>query len=60
MRLTPPKKIVWWLSVILGLVGIILEVVSMVTAMGVLSIVGFWVVVIALVLLILSTALKGL
>ncbi|GAB4411017.1 MAG: hypothetical protein Kow00123_24730 [Anaerolineales bacterium] len=60
MRLTPPKKNIWWLSVALGAVGIVLEVVSLVTAMNILSIIGFWVVVIGLVLLVLSTALKGL
>lgn len=60
MRLTPPKKSIWWLSVVLGAVGIVLEIVSLVTAMNVLSIIGFWVVVIGLVLLVLSTALKGL
>lgn len=60
MRLTPPKKSIWWLSVVLGAVGIVLEIVSLVTALNVLSIIGFWVVVIGLVLLVLSTALKGL
>lgn len=60
MRLTPPKKSVWWLSVALGAVGIVLEILSLVMATNVLSIVGFWVVVVGLVLLALSTALKGL
>ncbi len=60
MRLTPPKKSIWWLSVALGAVGIVLEILSLAMAMNVLSIVGFWVVVIGLVLLVLSTALKGL
>lgn len=59
MKLTPPKKINWWLSVILGAVGIALEIASLVAKLPVLSIVGFWVVVIALVVLVLSTALKG-
>ncbi len=59
MRLTPPKKTNWWLSVILGAVGIVLEIASLVAKLNVLSIVGFWVVVIALVVLVLSTALKG-
>ncbi|MDH7490682.1 MAG: hypothetical protein QHH80_14410 [Anaerolineae bacterium] len=60
MRLTPPKKNIWWLSVALGVVGIVLEIVSLVTAMNILSIIGFWVVVVGLVLLALSTAIKGL
>lgn len=60
MRLTPPKKSTWWLSIALGAVGIVLEIVSLVTAMNILSIIGFWVVVIGLVLLVLSTALKRL
>ena len=59
MRLTPPKKSVWWLSVALGAVGIVLEILSLVMATYVLSIVGLWFVVVGLVLLALSTALKG-
>lgn len=60
MRLTPPKKNVWWLSVVLGATGVVMEILSLVLAMNVLSVIGFWVVVIGLLLLVLSTALKKL
>ena len=58
MRLKSPKKPTWWIAVVLGGVGILLQ-------LGVLRIAGlsgytFWLVTIAFVLLVLGTLLKGL
>ncbi len=60
MRLNAPKTVTWWLSVLLGAAGVVLEIISMIAATSILSTIGFWVVVLGLVLLILSTALTGL
>lgn len=56
MRLTPPKKVVWWISVILGALGILGTLVSIPVISGI----AFWLVAAGLVLLVLATALKGL
>jgi len=58
MKLSAPKKSTWWIAVVLGVLGILLN-------LGVLAIAGlsgyaFRLVVIAFVLLVLGTLLKGL
>jgi hypothetical protein len=55
MRLTPPKKIVFWISVILAVLGLIAYFVSI----PFLSEYKFWVVFIGYVLLFLGNAVKG-
>ncbi len=60
MRLTPPKKIVFWIALILAvlaLVGYFLAV--FVSGMTVLLYVGFWLALAGYVLLALGNALKG-
>ena len=60
MRLTPPKKIVFWIALILAvlaLVGYFLAV--FVSGMTVLLYVGFWLAMAGYVLLALGNALKG-
>lgn len=55
MRLTPPKKWVFWVSVILGLLGLIGKLV----AIQFVSAYAFWFVLVGLALLALGNALKG-
>ena len=60
MRLTPPKKIVFWIALILAVlafVGYFLAV--FVSGMTVLLYVGFWLAMAGYVLLALGNALKG-
>lgn len=59
MRLSSPKRVTWWIAVVLGVLGILLE-------LGVMSVVGisagyaFIFVATAFVLLALGTRLRGL
>ncbi|NPV56881.1 MAG: hypothetical protein HPY76_09480 [Anaerolineae bacterium] len=53
MRLTPPKAIVFWISVILGVVGIILNFVAPQAGYA------LWVVAVGWLLLVLGNAVKG-
>ena len=53
MELNQPKVITWWIAVIVGAVGIILNFAG-------LPAIAFWLVVAGLVLLALGNALKGL
>ncbi|MGD8458470.1 MAG: hypothetical protein PVF83_19005 [Anaerolineales bacterium] len=55
MRLTPPKKIVFWISVILAVLGLIAYFVSIPFLSGI----TFWLVVAGYVLLFLGNAVKG-
>ena len=56
MKLTPPKKLTWWIAVILGVVGIIGSFV----AVPVISGITFWLAIAGLALLALGCAIKGL
>lgn len=53
MRLTPPKKWVFWVSVILGVVGLVAYFVSAIAAFA------FWFVFVGLALLVAGLVLKG-
>jgi hypothetical protein len=55
MKLNAPKQVVWIISVILGVLGII----GNFTAIAVISTYAFWLVTVGFVLLALATALKG-
>lgn len=55
MKLTPPKKLTWWIAVILGVVGIIGFFVG-----GTISVITFWLAIAGLALLALGCAVKGL
>jgi hypothetical protein len=55
MRLTPPKKIVFWISLILAVVGLIAYFVTIPFLSGI----TFWLVLVAYVLLALGNAVKG-
>lgn len=55
MKLTPPKKITFWITVILAVVGVIAFFVSI----PVLSGIAFWLVLAAYVVLVLGLLLKG-
>lgn len=56
MRLSAPKEIVWWIAVILGVLGILASFISL----PFVSDNAFWFVAIGFVLLALATLLKGL
>jgi len=53
MKLSAPKKLVWFISVVLAVLGVVLSL------LGVFSPYNFWIVVVAWVLLFLGTVLKG-
>lgn len=55
MRLTPPKQIVFWISVVLVVLGVLATFVTI----PFFSSFAFWVVVIGYVLLALGNAVKG-
>jgi zinc transporter ZupT len=61
MQLTPPKKIVWTISLILAIVGIIVEIVALFVMqdMAILPIVAFLLELVAAGLLLAGNALKG-
>ncbi len=56
MKLSAPKLITWWIALIIGVIGIIAHVVTI----PVLSGIAFWLVVVALVLLLLATVIAAL
>ena len=56
MDLSAPKRITWWVSVIIGAVGVLAYLVTI----PVLSGFAFWLVTIAFVLLAVATAVKSL
>lgn len=56
MRLTPPKKIVFWISVVLAVLGL---VAFFVPALQFFAGIHFWLVLVAYVLLVLGLILKG-
>jgi heme/copper-type cytochrome/quinol oxidase subunit 1 len=56
MRLSAPKQVTWWIALVIGVLGILANLV----AIPVLSGFAFWLVVVAFVLLILATFLEGL
>jgi hypothetical protein len=57
MKLTPPKQTTFWVSVIIGLLGIVGKVVPSLPLIGPFA---FWFVAIAFVLLALSVTMTGL
>lgn len=56
MRLTPPKKIVFWISLILAVLGL---VAFFVPALQLFAGIEFWLVLVAYVLLALGNTVKG-
>ena len=56
MKLSAPKKVTWWIAVILGVLGILSTFISL----PLVSANAFWFVAIGFVLLALATLLKGL
>ncbi len=57
MELSQPKVITWWVAVVLAVLGILA---NLVTLPVLTPVIGFWLVVVAFVLLALGTLLKGL
>ncbi len=55
MKLNAPKKVTWWVAVVLGVLGIIASFVSIPFVSGF----AFWFVAVAFILLALATYLKG-
>lgn len=56
MKLTPPKAITFWISIVLGLLGLL----SQIGILAVLPIAAFWLLFIGFVLLVLALLIKGL
>jgi hypothetical protein len=56
MRLSAPKQVTWIIALILGIVGILGALVTI----PVISSLAFWIVVVALALMLLATYLEGL
>ncbi len=56
MKLSPPKRITWWIAVIVGVVGILANFITI----PVLSGFAFWLVVIGFALLAVATVVDGL
>lgn len=56
MKLNPPKQITWWISLALGVIGLVAKLVTI----PVLSGLAFWLVLVGLVLLVLANVLTGL
>ena len=56
MRLNAPTNLVWFIALILGVVGIILSL----AGVAVLKLDGLWLTAVAWILLVLATLLKGL
>ena len=56
MKLSAPKVVTWWIAILLGILGILGNVV----AIPVLSTLAFWLVLIGLLLLALGCVIKGL
>lgn len=56
MTLNQPKVVTWWIAVILGVLGVLANLVTI----PVLSDIAFWLVVIGLALLAVATFIKGL
>jgi len=59
MKPSSPKRITWWIALAVGVVGVVLHLLP-IAALPWLSVVGFWLVVVAFVLLLLATSLPGL
>jgi len=59
MRLTPPKKNVFWTTVIVAIVAVVAFVVGLIMELSIVTICGFAVLAVAYILLVLSIALKG-
>ncbi len=55
-KFTAPRAITWWISLIIGVIGVIAHL----TSLGVLTTYSFWIVVVGFALLLLGTLLKGL
>ena len=58
MKLSPPKLITWWIAVVLGVLGILIN--AGLLTVAALSGFSFWMVAIAFVLLAVATITKGL
>jgi len=58
MRLSPPKKGMYTIALIVGIVGIVLYIIGMI-AVPFLAIIGFAALAIAFILLIVSLSVKG-
>ena len=56
MKLSAPKQLTWWIALILGIVGLIAQLVTI----PVLSGLAFWIVLVALVLMLVATFIPGL
>ena len=59
MRLSAPKQITWWIALIVGVVGILIQIL-MPTLIAIPFGLGFWLVAIAFIILLIATLIPGL
>lgn len=60
MRLNAPKKIVWVIALILGILGLVGWIVGVLAEIAILPLIAFWVMAVGLALVLLATLVKGL
>jgi hypothetical protein len=60
MRLNAPKRITWWVALIVGVVGIVLHLISLPLLAFVPFGLGFWLLAVAFLLLVAATYFPGL
>lgn len=58
MQLNAPKQLTWIIALVIGILGILGHLVTTLPLIG--GVLGFWLVAIALVLLLVATMVKGL
>jgi hypothetical protein len=56
MELSAPKQVTWWVALVLGVIGLIAQLVTI----PVLSGLAFWIVLVALILMLAAAFLPGL
>jgi len=56
MELSAPKQVTWWVALVLGVIGLIAQLVTI----PVLSGLAFWIVLVALILMLVAAFLPGL
>ncbi len=56
MKLSAPKQITWWIALILGVLGLLGKLITIPFISGI----AFWLVLVALALMLVATLIKGL
>lgn len=59
MRLNAPKKLVWTIALILGIIGLAGWIVGVLVDISIVPLIAFWVVAVGLALVLLATLVRG-